>query len=277
MWRWRSISTREASKRRLEHRRTRRQLPGALQKCLAYFPASTAPCRLRGTHRRAGVPANQRHARRLRGRLQLPCSRALGGRLARSRPDPVREGLPLARAGVRVAEALDWHWAPALAPARREDDRTDPRNVHVEAVRDDLDTLVLDADVIASVLPTDDSGQTKELVIKIATRLRKHAGSPEFIALGERLERLREQHELGLLTSVSFLKQLPRIGPRSPRCRDTGRSRRRAEDRGKAALTELFQEVRTDQTPIIVERVVSDIDEIVRSVRFPGLAANRRR
>ena len=42
------------------------------------------------------------------------------------------------------------------------------------------------------------------------------------------------------------------------------------EDRGKAALTELFQQAKNDQTPVIVERVVTDIDEIVRLVRFPG-------
>ena len=41
-------------------------------------------------------------------------------------------------------------------------------------------------------------------------------------------------------------------------------------DHGKAALTELFNEVKTADTPIIVERVVADIDEIVRLVRFPG-------
>jgi type I restriction enzyme, R subunit len=38
----------------------------------------------------------------------------------------------------------------------------------------------------------------------------------------------------------------------------------------KAALTELFNEVKTDKTPIIVERVVNDIDgEIVKAIRFP--------
>ena len=42
------------------------------------------------------------------------------------------------------------------------------------------------------------------------------------------------------------------------------------EERGKAALTELFQEVRNNDTPIMVERVVKDIDEIVRYVRFDG-------
>ena len=45
------------------------------------------------------------------------------------------------------------------------------------------------------------------------------------------------------------------------------------EDRGKAALTALFQEVRNSDTPIIVERVVDDIDEIVRLVRFEGWQA----
>ena len=35
-------------------------------------------------------------------------------------------------------------------------------------------------------------------------------------------------------------------------------------DRGKAALTELFEEAKNGDTPIIVERIVDDIDEIVR-------------
>ena len=41
-------------------------------------------------------------------------------------------------------------------------------------------------------------------------------------------------------------------------------------DRGKAALTELFQGVRNSNTPVIVERVVDDIDGIVKIVRFDG-------
>jgi type I restriction enzyme R subunit len=42
------------------------------------------------------------------------------------------------------------------------------------------------------------------------------------------------------------------------------------EDRGKAALIELFEEARNKNTRVIVERVVNDIDEIVRLLRFPG-------
>lgn len=35
-------------------------------------------------------------------------------------------------------------------------------------------------------------------------------------------------------------------------------------------MQELFNEVKTAETPIMVERVVADTDEIVRLVRFPG-------
>jgi hypothetical protein len=42
------------------------------------------------------------------------------------------------------------------------------------------------------------------------------------------------------------------------------------EELGKAALTELFEEAKNDKTHIMVERLVNDIDEIVRLVRFDG-------
>lgn len=38
----------------------------------------------------------------------------------------------------------------------------------------------------------------------------------------------------------------------------------------KAALIELFLELKTDTTPAIVERIVNDIDNIVKIVRFDG-------
>ena len=41
-------------------------------------------------------------------------------------------------------------------------------------------------------------------------------------------------------------------------------------DRGKAALTELFNGLKNDNTPVIVERIVADIDDIVKIVRFDG-------
>ncbi|MEQ9097087.1 MAG: hypothetical protein RIE32_12575 [Phycisphaerales bacterium] len=41
-------------------------------------------------------------------------------------------------------------------------------------------------------------------------------------------------------------------------------------DQGRTALTELFGEARNGETPITVKRVVDDMDEIVRAVRFDG-------
>lgn len=42
------------------------------------------------------------------------------------------------------------------------------------------------------------------------------------------------------------------------------------QDRALAALTELFNEAKSKNTPVIVERIVADIDSIVRQVRFDG-------
>ncbi len=140
--------------------------------------------------------------------------------------------------------------------------------VHVDAVRDDLETLVLDAGLLEAVLGGD-AKKGKEVEAKLARRLRTHAGDPRFVALGERLEALRLRQEQGLLTSVEFLKQLLQLA-KDVLAAEADVAPVEDEDRGKAALTELFQEARTDSTPVVVERVVGDIDEIVRVVRFPG-------
>ena len=43
-----------------------------------------------------------------------------------------------------------------------------------------------------------------------------------------------------------------------------------SEERGKAALTELFNSVKNANTPVIIERIITEIDDIVKVVRFPG-------
>lgn len=144
------------------------------------------------------------------------------------------------------------------------------QNVHVDALRDDLDDIVLDADLVEALLGSANPEQkAKEIEIKVIQRLRRHMGNPRFRALSERLESLKERHEQGQLHSVEFLKQLLALAQELvaaekeiPPAED--------EERGKAALTELFEAVRNPETPIIVERIVAKIDEIVRLVRFPG-------
>lgn len=144
------------------------------------------------------------------------------------------------------------------------------QNVHVDAVRDDLDTLVLDADLLQAVLgDPDPEKKGREISIKLTARLRKHAGNPKYKALAERLEDLKNRHEQGLLVSIDFLKALLDLA------KDVVRLERETPaadeiDRGKAALTQLFEEAKNGSTPVMVKRVVDDIDEIVRAVRFDG-------
>jgi type I restriction enzyme R subunit len=144
------------------------------------------------------------------------------------------------------------------------------QNVHVDAVRDDLDTLVLDADLLQAVLgDPDPEKKGREISIKLTSRLRKHAGNAKYKALAERLEDLKKRHEQGLLVSIDFLKALLDLA------KDVVRLEREtpvAEEinRGKAALTQLFEQAKNGATPIMVGRVVDDIDSIVREVRFEG-------
>jgi type I restriction enzyme R subunit len=143
-------------------------------------------------------------------------------------------------------------------------------NVHLETVRDDLDTLVMDAEVLEGLLDAKDPDKkSKEIEIKLIARLRKHQGNPKFVALGERLEKLRERHEQGLLHSLDFLKELLTLA-REVVAAEQQVDPEDEQDKAKAALTELFAEVKGEATPVVVERLVGDIDEIVRMVRFPG-------
>jgi type I restriction enzyme R subunit len=143
-------------------------------------------------------------------------------------------------------------------------------NVHVEAVRDDIEALVLDADVLDSILTDANPGKkAREAEIKLIARLKKHAGNPKFKELGERLEKIREKHEQGLLNSLEFLKGILELA------KETLEAEKQVEpeveqDRALSALTELFNEVKSKHTHVIVERIVTDIDAIVKQVRFDG-------
>jgi hypothetical protein len=142
--------------------------------------------------------------------------------------------------------------------------------VSVTALQDDLETLVLDAELLEAVLGTPDPDRkAKEIDIKVSTRLRKHIHDPRFKPLAERLEALRAKHEQGLLISIDFLKELLVLA-RDVVATEQASPPIEQEERGKAALGELFEDAKSDDTPIMVERVVNDIDAIVRHVRFDG-------
>ena len=143
-------------------------------------------------------------------------------------------------------------------------------NVGVGRISDDLETLILNPDLLAKVLgDPDPTKKGKEITIKLTGRLRKRGGDPRFRELAERLEDLKNKHEQGLLVSIDFLKALLELAKEVVQAEgDT--SEPHGVDEGKAALTALFEESKNSETPIMVQRVVDDIDNIVREVRFDG-------
>jgi type I restriction enzyme R subunit len=132
-----------------------------------------------------------------------------------------------------------------------------------------MEELILDAEVIDDLMNSKDPKQAAKLVQILFGRLTKHGNHPLFKQLSERLEALRDKAERGLINSIEFIKELCKIA------KETLQAEKQSEvpeelKSGKAALTELFLEIKTDTTPVIVERIVNDIDEIVRLVRFDG-------
>ena len=114
-------------------------------------------------------------------------------------------------------------------------------NISVESVDTDEDILAMDAEIIQKFIEGDPESEKKrkKIEIDLAAIIRKRPDDPRFIALGARMEKLREEHEAGLLTSMEFLKALLELA------KDVVQVEKEAVpedkiDKGKAALTELF-------------------------------------
>ena len=145
------------------------------------------------------------------------------------------------------------------------------QNVTVEEANEDMDILSMDADLIDDFLEKqkDLKKATKKVEINLVAKILQHTYDPKFVRLGEKLEKLREKHEQGLITSIEFLKLLLELAKEAAQAEREVIPEREV-DKGIAALTELFNGVRNKNTPVIVERIVADIDNIVKIVRFDG-------
>lgn len=145
------------------------------------------------------------------------------------------------------------------------------QNVSVGETKEDEDILALDADLIDDFLTNrqDAKKKAKKIEINLVAKILKHANEPRFKKLGEKLEELREKHEQGLITSIEFLKLLLDLAKEAVQAEQEVVPVQEV-DKGVAALTELFNGVRNQSTPVIVERIVKDIDDIVKIVRFDG-------
>lgn len=149
-------------------------------------------------------------------------------------------------------------------------------HVAVEVPRTDLETIVLDAQVIEDLMSGKKKDVTTEEIEKqITARIARHLNNPMFVELGQRLNQLREKYADIQQSSLDFLRELLELA------RDTVAAEKAVdeiprEEQGKAALTELFNALKTEGTPVIVENIVTRIDEVVRAVRFDGWQATIR-
>lgn len=157
------------------------------------------------------------------------------------------------------------------------------QNIDTIDIGKSLEELVVDADVINTVIEEAKKHPSKVVEVEKMLRLRlgKHASDPNFKKFIEKLDELRKRLEENLITSIDFLKQLLQMA------REILEEEKKVEipddphAKARAALTDLFESIRTDETPIIVEQVVNDIDnEVVNIIRqfkdaFKSVTARR--
>ena len=142
-------------------------------------------------------------------------------------------------------------------------------NIHVGGIHTDMEEVVLDETMVASLMESKDPKAAKKIEKELIKRFKKYTNQPKFVELSKRLEALRDKAEQGLISSIEFIKELCQIA------RETIQAEKQEEHievrkTGMEALTELFLDLRTDDTPAVVGRIVADIDNIVKIVRFPG-------
>lgn len=147
-----------------------------------------------------------------------------------------------------------------------------------------LEDLVVNADIITQAISESEARKrTIELEQVLRLRLQNHSGDINYKPFVDKLEELREKMEQSLETSIDFLKQLLELAKNLLQAEKRVASDDPIDKRmqARAALTELFESIKTPETPIIVENVVNDIDnEIVKIVRkfsdaFKSVTAQR--
>ena len=135
----------------------------------------------------------------------------------------------------------------------------------------DEDIIELNPELVDYFISNPDitNGKIKKLEIDLIAKIRKYTDDPKFVKLGEKLEELKNQHEQQLITSIEFLKALLQMAKEAV-VAEKQYVPENEIDKGKAVLTELFEGVKNAKTPVVVERIVEDIDNIVKIVRFDG-------
>ena len=105
-----------------------------------------------------------------------------------------------------------------------------------------------------------------EKMLKLRLGNPKHSGSKEFKLLSQKLKELQEKLRQQQIDSIQFLKDLLALAKETLEVEQKLDQPEDKRKKAKDALTELFESVKTSETPIVVENVVNDIDSQVVSI-----------
>lgn len=149
--------------------------------------------------------------------------------------------------------------------------------------------IIVDADLLEAIdelrgSPAEGRGDEGTITVEdaldtIEARLRMRIASSRghvvYVSLSDRLERLRRQQLERTHASVEFLREMLEIAREvlvAERMEEAGglNGISLLPDQNLGALSQILKEYAADQTPEFVASVVSEIDSIVRQVRFQG-------
>jgi type I restriction enzyme R subunit len=142
-------------------------------------------------------------------------------------------------------------------------------NTDIKRIRDDIAELVMDEHAIFTLTEKEQEKRARQLELNLMGRLRGH-GEPKFVELGERLEKLRQDYEAGVIKAIEWLKGLLDEAKNTVRLERELDEKVVTEEDNIQALTKLFLETRPDSTPKVIQDIVDQIDKIVKATRFDG-------
>ena len=142
-------------------------------------------------------------------------------------------------------------------------------NIKVLEIEDDLETMIVDQNILNPAENVTHRQKPREVEIKISRRIKKHPDDPAFVKLSERLEMARERYVSKIITSVQYLKDLLDIA-KDVVAEEQKESREKKPRDDKQALTRIFEQQNLPTTPEMIKTIVAKIDEIVKRVRFEG-------
>lgn len=145
-------------------------------------------------------------------------------------------------------------------------------NVTSIDIGESIEDLVVDSRILDECIKDENKRNRTIIEIEKMLKLRlgnpKHAGSKEIKLLSQKLKELQEKMRQQQMDSISFLKELLALAKEVVETEQKLDQPLDKRKQARAALTELFESIKTPETPIVVENVVNDIDaQVVDIVR----------